>query len=407
MTGDRLRIGLIGHRFMGKMHSHAYRVMAQMMSPALIPELVVICGRDAASCEVARSAWGWSEIATDWQDVVCRSDIDAVDIAAPSNVHAAIAMAALGNGKHVFVEKPLANSVADAEQMWQEAQGSGTVHMVGFNYRWLPAIQLARDLIANGRLGCIYHVRAQYLQDWAMDPCVPLSWRFQKPIAGSGALGDLLSHAIDLVRFLVDEFAEISGVQSTFVKRRPTVQAPIGTGIGSAVAADAMAPVTVDDATLAIGQLQGGTLVSLEATRFASGRKNALHLEINGSKGSIVWDLENLNDLLVHLRESSVPALEGYRRVLATHANHPYMEYWWPEGHSVGYDVSFVHELHAWVTAIGSPEGLSIPNFYDGFRCQQVIEAITASALDGKRIAINVAPTPPAEGSVQNPLTAP
>lgn len=375
MVGQQLRIAMIGHRFMGKMHSHAYRMADQMMGASLKPKLAVICGRDLKATEWAKEAWGWEEASVDWKTVVEREDIDAVDIAVPSDVHYDIAATAIQAGKHVLCEKPLTNDLASAYELWQAACDAHIVHQVGFNYRRVPAVALIKRVIDEGKIGRIFHVRAQYLQDWAVSPEVPLSWRFRKEVAGSGALGDLLTHLIDLTRYLVGEFSQVSAMEQTFVADRPEVQEVIGTGIGTATSRSRRGPVTVDDATVVIAHMTNGALATFEATRFASGRKNALRMEIHGDKGAVAFDLERLNELRVHFRRHLGPCDDGFQRILVTRPDHPFMEHWWPDGHILGYDSTFAHEVYAWLSAIDTGCQAD-PGFGDGVRCQEVVEAI-------------------------------
>ncbi len=389
MEKPTVRIALIGYRFMGKLHSHAYNMVQQLMDPPCRIELAVLCGRDSSALKAAQEAWGWREISTDWRAVVARTDIDAVDIAVPGNAHAEIALAALAKGKHVLCEKPLANTLADAEAMVDAAEASGKVHMVGFNYRRAPAVQLARRLIDEGRLGKIFQVRGTYLQDWAADPNVPLTWRFDRSVAGSGSLGDLLTHVLDMTRFLVGDFEEVTALSHTFVARRPLPANFSGTGLGHAgqAASDSFGSVDVDDVTAVLARLEGGVIGVFEATRFATGFKNALCLEVHGDRGAIRFDLERMNELDYYAVETEEPTRQGFRRILATHPDHPYMQYWWPEGHIVGYDVTFAHEIHDWLSAIIRSQPVS-PDFTDGMRCQAVVDAIASSAQ--KRVTVSL-----------------
>ena len=389
MEKPTVRIALIGHRFMGKLHSHAYNMVQQLMDPPCRIELAVLCGRDEAALKAAQNAWGWREGSTDWRSVVARTDIDAVDIAVPGNAHAEIALAALAHGKHVLCEKPLANTLGDAQAMADAAQASGKVHMVGFNYRRAPAVVLARRLIDEGMLGKLFQVRGTYLQDWAVDPQVPLTWRFDRAIAGSGSLGDLLTHVLDMTRYLVGEFEQVTALSHTFVSQRPLPANFSGAGLGHAgqAAADAFGPVDVDDVTAVLAKLQDGVVGVFEATRFATGFKNALCLEVHGDRGAIRFDLERMNELDYYAVETATPARQGFRRILATHPDHPYMQYWWPEGHIVGYDVTFAHEIYDWLNAIIGSERV-VPDFTDGLRCQAVVDAIAASARDGVTVRL-------------------
>ncbi|BAS07217.1 uncharacterized oxidoreductase sll0816 [Arthrobacter sp. Hiyo4] len=313
---------MIGYAFMGKAHSNAWRNVASYFDvPAF--EQIVLVGRDAAGVANAAAKYGWAETATDWREVISRDDIHIVDICAPGWMHAEIAIAALEAGKHVLLEKPLANTLAEAEAMTAasvEARAAGVQSMVGFNYRRVPALVLAKELIAEGRVGNVRHVRAAYLQDWLADDQAPMTWRLRKETAGSGALGDIASHAIDQVLFLLgDQVTEVSGRTHTFTSHRPGPAGP--------------EEVTVDDAAWATLSLASGAIASVEVSRVATGRKNSLNLEIYGDKGSIVFDLENLNEL--GFLDATVPVREqGFRRILVNEPEHPYLEAWWPRATS-------------------------------------------------------------------------
>ncbi|MCY0899838.1 MAG: Gfo/Idh/MocA family oxidoreductase [Firmicutes bacterium] len=389
MAKDRLRVALIGHRFMGKVHSHAYQMVNQLMQPPLEIELGVLCGRDASDVAAHAQAWGWREWSTDWPAVVARPDIDAVDIATPSDMHPAIAIEALRHGKHVFCEKPLANSVKAAEAMVQAARQARTVAMVGFNYRRAPALQLAHQLIESGEIGRVFEVRGLYLQDWAVDPNVPLTWRFREEVAGSGALGDLLTHVIDLTHFLVGDFQDVLALRQTFIDERPMLAKAAGEGLGHVGAGrEQKGSVTVDDVTAVLAHLRNGAVGVFEATRFATGHKNGLQLEIHGERGSLRFNQERMNELEFYSVEDRAGlSRAGFRRILATHPDHPYVAFWWPEGHILGYDVTFAHELYDWVNAIAQGT-VAHPDFEDGVRCQKVVEAIVASCQQSQAVTV-------------------
>jgi predicted dehydrogenase len=365
-----LRVGMIGYAFMGKAHSQAWRTVNRVFDLPLRAEMVAIAGRDRGAVAAAADRLGWRESTTDWRELVARDDIDLIDICTPGDTHAEIAIAALAAGKHVLCEKPLANSVSEAEAMVRAAESAsahGVRAMCGFNYRRLPAVTVLRDLIAAGRLGEIRHVRAAYLQDWLVDPQFPLAWRLQADIAGSGAIGDIGAHIVDLTQFVTGQLLTgISALTETFIKQRPLVS---GGGTG---------PVTVDDAALFFGRLSGGAIASYEATRFATGRRNALRVEINGSLGSAAFDLERLNELEFH--DATVPVTEqGFRRILVTETEHPYMSAWWPPGHIIGYEHSFTHEVRDLIEAIAIGAEPS-PSFRDALQVQWVLDAIATSA---------------------------
>ncbi|MHA7220934.1 Gfo/Idh/MocA family protein [Arthrobacter sp. RHLT1-20] len=367
-TTDRpLGVALIGYAFMGKAHSNAWRNVASYFDvPAF--EQKVLVGRDPAGVAAAADKYGWTESATDWRAVLDRDDIDIVDICAPGFMHAEIAIAALAAGKHVLVEKPLANTLAEAEAMAEaarKARGKGVQSMVGFNYRRVPALALARELIAEGRIGTVFHVRAAYLQDWLADPESPMSWRLKREAAGSGALGDIASHAIDQVLFLLgDHITEVSGRTHTFTTHRPGAQG--------------REEVTVDDAVWATLTLASGAIASVEVSRVATGRKNSLKLEIYGDKGSLVFDLEDLNEL--GFLDATVPVREqGFRRILVNEPEHPYIGAWWPQGHIIGWEHTFTHEIRDFLAAIGNGTEPS-PSFDDGLAVQRILAAVEESS---------------------------
>jgi predicted dehydrogenase len=362
-----LGVAMIGYAFMGKAHSNAWRNVASYFDvPAL--EQKVLVGRDAAAVSEAAAKYGWQETATDWRSVLDRDDIHIVDICAPGWMHAEIAIAALEAGKHVLLEKPLANTLAEAEAITaaaRAARAKGVQSMVGFNYRRVPALALAKELVSEGRLGAIRQVRAAYLQDWLADEAAPMTWRLKKETAGSGALGDIASHAIDQVLFLLgDQVTEVSGRLQTFVNQRP----------GAAGLED----VTVDDAAWATLTLASGAIASVEASRVATGRKNSLQIEIYGDKGALRFDLENLNEL--QFLDATAPAREqGFRRIVVTEPEHPYLDAWWPQGHIIGWEHTFTHEIRDLLLAIDGGTEPS-PSFEDGLEVQRILAAVEESA---------------------------
>lgn len=366
-VAKNINVALIGYAFMGRAHSNAYRQVAPFFKPRLRPRMKVLCGRTRSSVEVAAADLGWDEVSTNWQEVVERKDIDLVDISTPGDSHAEIAIAAARAGKVVFCEKPLANSVGEAEQMLAAVEKAGVVHMICHNYRRAPAVMLAKQLIADGQLGDIRHFRGTYLQDWIADSQFPLVWRLDRTKAGSGALGDIAAHSIDLARFLVGEIAEVAGHLQTFIKERPLPEDPKRTGT-----------VTVDDAAASLVRFENGAMGTIEATRMALGRKNHNRFEINGSKGSLAFDLERMNELEIYL-ESDPPSIRGFRRVLVTEAGHPYIKAWWPPGHIIGYEHTFVHTVFDLLEAAADEEVPS-PSFVDGVRTQRVLDAVEKAA---------------------------
>ena len=381
------RVGMIGYRFMGKAHSNAWRQVNRFFPelPARI-ELDTICGRNTAEVLRAREAFGWQRAETDWRNVVADPRIDIIDITTPNDTHAEIAIAAAKAGKAVLCEKPLARTVAEAQKMVAAVKKARVVNMVCHNYRRIPAVALARQMIENGELGSrIYHYRARYAQDWLANPDFPLTWRLQKHIAGSGAHGDIDAHIIDLGRHLVGEFTEVCGLMETFVKERPL---PQGSEAGRDSRAGAKTgKVTVDDAVSWIGRFANGALANLEATRFALGRKNNITFEINGEKGSLAFDFEDMNRLKFFSADAP-PGRRGFTDILATdREHHPFAKNWWPPGHIVGYEHTFVNTFADFVAAVA--KGASVqPTFDDGLQNQRVLEAIEKSAMSRKWVKV-------------------
>ncbi len=376
-------IGLIGYKFMGKAHSHAYRDVGIFFDLPVLPAMKVICGRAEKPLKIAREKFGWAEYETDWKKVVRRKDVDVVDITTPPNAHKEIAIEAAKEGKVVFCEKPLASTMKDAYEMLEAVEKYKVKHAICFNYRKLPAIGLAKKLIETGKIGKIFHMRAVYLQDWIIDPEFPLVWRLEKDVAGSGSHGDLNAHLIDMARYLVGEFDEVTGMSETFIKERPLIKETGGleTGLKDKAKSEKKGKVTVDDATLFLARFKNGAIGSFEATRFAAGRKNGQRFEINGSRGSIVFSLENLNELMYYSVDDPEYA-QGFRTILATDASHPYAANWWPAGHIIGYGEAFINMVADLLASVERGENPS-PDFYDGIRCQEVLSAVEESI--GKR----------------------
>jgi predicted dehydrogenase len=374
-----LRVGLIGYRFMGKAHSNAWRQVNRFFPelPARI-ELATICGRNPASVEQARATFGWQQAATDWRQVIADPAIDIVDICTANDTHAEIAIAAAKAGKAVLCEKPLARTLAEAERMAAAVKQAGVVNMVCHNYRRIPAIALAKQMIAGGELGGrIYHFRARYAQEWLANPNFPLTWRLQKHIAGSGTHGDIDAHIIDLARYLVGEFREVCGLMETFVKRRPL---PAGVEAGRDSKGGAkLGRVTVDDAVSWVGRFKNGAIANLEATRFALGRKNHITIEINGEQGSLSFDFEDMNRLKFY--STALPAhRRGFSDILVTDRDtHPYAKNWWPPGHGVGYEHTFVNTFADFVAAVANGRSVH-PTFEDGLKNERVLAAVDRSA---------------------------
>ncbi len=374
-----LRVAMVGHGFMGAAHSVGWRQAPAVFDLPRGVEMAVLVGRNPETTAAAAAQWGWAETASDWRDVIARDDIDIVDIVTPGDSHAEIAIAALQAGKHVLCEKPLANSVAEAEAMAAAAAASGTQAMVGFTYRRVPAVTLMRDLIAQGLIGEVRQVRAAYRQDWLVDPQAPLVWRLQKEHAGSGALGDIGAHIVDMTQFVTGQrVTAVSGMLETIVKERPLLAETTGL---SGTAGEGTGEVTVDDVALFTGRLAGGALASFEATRFATGRKNALTLEVSGEKGALVFDLEELN-VLQHYDRTAPVERQGFARILVTEDVHPYVAAWWPAGHILGYEHGFTHQVVDLVRAIedGMP---THGTFAEGLRVQRVLDAVETSSAQG------------------------
>lgn len=372
----RVNVALIGYAFMGRAHSNAYRQVAPFFNPSVQPCRKVICGRNEENVRKARIRYGWEEHASDWRAVVERKDIDIVDICTPGASHFPIAVAAARAGKIVVCEKPLANCLSEAEQMLEAVTEAGVLHMICHNYRKVPAVTLARELIEEGRLGRIYHFRGTYLQDWIVDPEFPLVWRLEKEKAGTGALGDIGSHIIDLARYLVGKIVEVSGFMETFIGERPLPDNPREKG-----------KVTVDDAAAALLRFENGAIGTIEGTRFATGRKNFNRFEINGSKGSLAFNLERMNELEVFLDEDD-RSTRGFHTVLVTEETHPYMKAWWPPGHIIGYEHTFTHLVYDLMRAIET-EQLPSPNFHDGLANQRVLDAIERAAREKQWVTVD------------------
>lgn len=357
---------MIGYQFMGKAHTHAYRDVTFYFGGEAKPVLKAIAGRQEEKVKQAAREMGWEAYETDWRRLIERDDIDLIDIVTPNQTHAEMAIAAAEAGKHVICEKPLAMTVEQAKQMVEAVKRNGVVHMISHNYRFSPAVQYAKKLIDEGKLGRIYHFRAQYLQDWLTDPNEPMSWRLRKEVTGSGALGDIGAHIIDLARFLIGEIQEVTGTTKTFIKERPYADR------------DETGKVDVDDAACFLARFENGALGVFEATRFAAGNRNGNRFEINGEKGSIRWDLENMNNLDVYFSDDR-EGEQGFRTIHCTESVHPYADAYWPSGHIIGYEHTFINLMSELLKGIAkgyAPE----PNFTDGLKNQIVLDAVERSA---------------------------
>ena len=365
-------VGLVGYKFMGKAHSNAYRQVHAFFPDAPNPRMVAIAGRDEQAVAAAAKQFGWDSYETDYRALIARDDIDIIDVSTPGHLHHDVVIAAFAAGKHVLCEKPLANTLPEAEAMLRAWRAAGTVGMINFNYRKVPAVMLAKQLIEDGRIGEIRSFRARYLQDWLHDANAPMSWRLQKEYAGSGALGDIVAHITDLAHMLVGPIASVTGILTTAITSRPlehpTADAPHG-------------DVTVDDWMGYLARFESGATGVFEASRLATGRKNQNTFEINGSTGSIAFDLENLNRLDVYLDDDDA-LVRGFHQVLVTDGNHPLVGNWWPAGHIIGWEHTHVHQVRDLLMGIATATSPA-PDFADGFRCQAVLDAVERSSASG------------------------
>ncbi|SDE25240.1 Predicted dehydrogenase [Glycomyces harbinensis] len=380
-----LNVGMIGYAFMGAAHSHAWRTAPRFFDLPLAPRMTAVAGRDPERVAAAAAKLGWDSHETDWRRLIERDDIDLIDICVPGDLHAEIAIAALEAGKHVLCEKPLANSVEEAERMTAAAEAAkarGAFAMCGFSYRRTPALSLAKRLVESGALGSIRHVRAQYLQDWLTDENAPLTWRLDKAKSGSGSLGDIGAHIIDAAQWISGtNVTGVSALMETFVKERPVGGDFVGLG-GHGGTDGPKGPVTVDDAAMFTARFEGGAVGVFEATRFALGRKNAMRVELNGSKASLAFDFEDMNSLWFY--DAADEPNAGFRRIQATEPEHPYTGNWWPVGHGLGYEHGFTHQVVDLVEAVANREQPT-PSFADALQVQRVLAAVEASAGDDSR----------------------
>jgi len=376
MSKKHLNVGLIGYQFMGKAHSNAYRQVGRFF-PDLPVEVRMhtLCGRNLEAVRKAKETFGWNYYETDWRKVVDNPEIDVIDICTPGNSHAEIAIAAAKAGKAVFCEKPIGNTLQEAHDMLKAVQEHTVPHAVFHNYRKAPAVGLAKQMIEAGELGTIYHWRATYLQDWIADPNFPLVWRLQKEVAGSGAHGDINAHIIDMARHLVGEIDEVCGLLHTFIKERP-LAGEIDDRLGAAASTE-MGEVTVDDAAMFLAKFRNGALGTFEASRFAVGRKNYHRWEINGSKGSVVFNLERMNEL-EYYNEGALDGRKGFTVIQATESVHPWAGQYWPTAHIIGYEHTFINLLADAFACMAENRPIS-PNFVDGYENQRVLDAVERS----------------------------
>jgi predicted dehydrogenase len=375
------RVGLIGHRFMGRAHSNAWRQAPKFFNLKANVEMHTICGRNTTAVQAARAQLGWQHATTDWREIVESPLIDIVDIVTPTNSHAEMAIAAMKNGKHVLCEKPLGLNLKECEQMFAAAQKAKVVHMVCHNYRRIPAIALAKRMISEGALGRIYHFRARYAQERLADPNFPLDWRLQKETSGSGVHSDINSHIIDLGRYLIGEFEKVCGIVNTFIPERPLAESLVR-------GQKKMGKVTAPDSAVFIGWMENGVMANLEATKYALGRRNRIEIEINGSKGSLYFDFEDMNKLKFYNGDDPKDR-QGFRDILVTQRDNiqPYVSNWWPPGHGLGYEHTFVHAIADFVNACADGKSVQ-PTFEDGLKNQRVLTAVEESSQKGKWVKI-------------------
>ena len=387
MAKKKVNVAMIGAQFMGKAHSNAWRKVGMFFDLPVEPVMKVMCGKFPEELAVAER-WGWQETSLNWEETINRPDIDIVDVCTPNFLHPIITNAAAKAGKHVICEKPLANSLKDAEQMLGIAKKAGVKHMCGFSYRFAPAVATIKKMIAGGELGEIFHFRAAYQQDWIVDPNFPMVWRLKKKHTGSGALGDIGAHIVDLCQYLVGDVDEVSGTMQTFIKKRFVSESDTGiTGKSGEKRTGKMDTVDVDDAVIFCARIKGkNTLATFEATRFATGRRNHNAIEIYGSEGSVLWNQEDMN-FFQYYNRTDPPHLQGFRRIHATDAAHPYVKSWWPTGHIIGYEHLFVHEMYEYLNSLNTKK-MPYSTFEDAVKCQRVLEAVEKSANTKKWIKV-------------------
>jgi predicted dehydrogenase len=370
---EQIGIGMIGYKFMGKAHTNAYRQVGPFFDQPVKPRLKAICGREQAKVEKMAERWGWEKAVTDWRRVIDDPDVKIVDICSPNNTHREIALAALAAGKIVACEKPLAMNGEEAAEMAAAARKSGNINTVWFNYRRVPAVAFARQLIDEGRIGRVYHFRALYLQDWTLDPNVPLVWRMDKDVAGSGVTGDLLSHIVDLSNYLAGDIASVAAASRTFVGER---ERPEG----------GKSKVELEDASVFVAKYADGAIGHFEATRFANGRKNGNTFEINGEHGSLYFDLEDMSRLWYF--DSREPKhVQGWRKMPIWDEMHPYMDKWWVPGCAIGYEHTFANQVADLMQAIADGKPMK-PDFDDGLKCQLVLDAVLEAAETGRWVDV-------------------
>jgi predicted dehydrogenase len=373
-------VGMLGYAFMGKAHSNAFRTIPYMMfPPPAVPVMAAISGRNEQAVADAARRFGYKKYYTDWRDMVADDDVQLLDNGGPNNVHADPCIMAAEAGKHILCEKPLARTPEEAQAMLDAVEKAGVKHMVAFNYRFVPAVRQIRNLIDSGALGQIYHWRAVYLQEWIMPHYgTPKIWRLDKSVAGSGAMGDLGTHIIDLAHYLVGDIKSVAGMTKTFIKERDIE------------GEENKWQVDVDDAFVAAVEFANGAVGSLEATRFAGGRKNYNCFEINAEKASIRFNLERMNELEIFWVGSEPKETQGFTNVMVSEGYHPWWENWWPQGHIIGWEHTFVHEVtHLLDCIVNDKEvGPHGATFLDGYKADVVAAAIQKSASTKRQVDI-------------------
>jgi predicted dehydrogenase len=382
-----MNVAIIGTKFMGKAHSNAWANAPRFFDMGIRPVLKVAVGTDMEGTKKLAETWGWEEASTDWRAVVARPDIDIVDIATPTYLHHDMAIAAAEHGKHIFLEKPFSITLDEARAMHAAAEKAGIVHYVNHNYRRAPAVRLAKRMVEDGFVGRIFHWRSTYLQDWIVDPDFPLTWHLRRETAGTGAHADLGSHSVDLARYLVGDIKAVTGMTANFITERPLPGKGAATFTAGSGETTEMGTVTVDDASFFMAEFENGALGSFEVSRFAPGRKNFNYFEIYGSEGSIVFNLERMNELQVFSRNDPAYA-QGFRTILVTEGDHhDYIANWWPPGHIIGYEHEFHHAVVDFMKAIETGGSIA-PNFYDGMKEMEVLSAALESAQTGQKVTV-------------------
>lgn len=381
MAKKKINVGMVGAQFMGKAHSVGYRDVAWAFPDVkLAPVMKEIAAITLDEAEKEREHLGWERASEGFKDIINRDDIQLIDICTGNSTHKDIAVAAARAGKHIFCEKPMALNVAECKEMINAVEKAGVIAMIDFNYRRVPAVELAKQMIEKGMIGTPYHFRAVYLQDWIVDPEFPLVWRLKKELSGSGAHGDLNAHITDLARYLCGEFDSVCGMMKTFIEKRPLL------GQDKVNGKKEMGEVTVDDATVYMAKFKNGAIGTFEATRFGTGNLNANRFEINGSEGSVRFNLERLNELEYFSRKDE-QGCQGWKNILVTDPVHPFIKGWWPAGHIIGWQHTFVHQIYTLMNGIATGTNPA-PSFYDGLKCQAVLDAVEKSAETEKWVTV-------------------